>query len=405
MLRFIHCADLHLDRSFEGLYLMNESVDELLEINEKVLESIVSVAIQEAVDFVLLVGDTFHQNRPSLKTQHQFFTQMSRLEVAHIPVYLSFGNHDYYEEARYWFDFPKNVHLFTEETVQTITGETKQGVSYCISGFSYQKPWLDESKVAQFPRRQGTYHIGMYHGDQQGEHYAPFVVQEMKQKGYDYWALGHIHVATTLSTQPPIIYPGTPQGHTQKEKETPGILLVTLTQGQATWEAIPVHQLSWQEITLSLAGVSNQRMALEKIQNLFTVSKKALIRLVLSETADLPKNWLNAKEKKELIAYLNHELQLHGFAQRIYQMEEIQVVFEQQVQLNASLALKRALFQQYQDADVFREVMAELLQHPIASKVMKMEAFQQGVFEGASKEIEQEYVWKGSDNETDSSRD
>lgn len=405
MLRFIHCADLHLDRSFEGLYLMNESVDELLEINEKVLESIVSVAIKEAVDFVLLVGDTFHQNRPSLKTQHQFFTQMSRLEVAHIPVYLSFGNHDYYEEARYWFDFPKNVHLFTEETVQTIIGETKQGVSYCISGFSYQKPWLDESKVAQFPRRQGTYHIGMYHGDQQGEHYAPFVVQEMKQKGYDYWALGHIHVATTLSTQPPIIYPGTPQGHTQKEKETPGILLVTLTQGEATWEAIPVHQLSWQEITLSLAGVSNQRMALEKIQNLFTVSKKALIRLVLSETADLPKNWLNAKEKKELIAYLNHELQLHGFAQRIYQMEEIQVVFEQQVQLNASLALKRALFQQYQDADVFREVMAELLQHPIASKVMKMEAFQQGVFEGASKEIEQEYVWKGSDNETDSSRD
>ena len=405
MLRFIHCADLHLDRSFEGLYLMNESVDELLEINEKVLESIVSVAIQEAVDFVLLVGDTFHQNRPSLKTQHQFFTQMSRLEVADIPVYLSFGNHDYYEEARYWFDFPKNVHLFTEETVQTITGETKQGVSYCISGFSYQKPWLDESKVAQFPRRQGTYHIGMYHGDQQGEHYAPFVVQEMKQKGYDYWALGHIHVATTLSTQPPIIYPGTPQGHTQKEKETPGILLVTLTQGQATWEAIPVHQLSWQEITLSLAGVSNQRMALEEIQRLFTVSKKALIRLVLSETADLPKNWLNAKEKKELIAYLNHELQLQGFAQRIYQMEEIQVVFEQQVQLNASLALKRALFQQYQDADVFREVMAELLQHPIASKVMKMEAFQQGVFEGASKEIEQEYVWKGSDNETDSSRD
>ena len=405
MLRFIHCADLHLDRSFEGLYLMNESVDELLEINEKVLESIVSVAIKEAVDFVLLVGDTFHQNRPSLKTQHQFFTQMSRLEVADIPVYLSFGNHDYYEEARYWFDFPKNVHLFTEETVQTIIGETKQGVSYCISGFSYQKPWLDESKVAQFPRRQGTYHIGMYHGDQQGEHYAPFVVQEMKQKGYDYWALGHIHVATTLSTQPPIIYPGTPQVHTKKEKETPGILLVTLTQGQATWEAIPVHQLSWQEITLSLAGVSNQRMALEKIQNLFTVSKKALIRLVLSETADLPKNWLNAKEKKELIAYLNHELQLHGFAQRIYQMEEIQVVFEQQVQLNASLALKRALFQQYQDADVFREVMAELLQHPIASKVMKMEAFQQGVFEGASKEIEQEYVWKGSDNETDSSRD
>lgn len=404
MLRFIHCADLHLDRSFEGLYLMNERLKELPEANEKVLESIVSVAIHEAVDFVLLAGDTFHQNRPSLKTQHQFFTQMSRLAAENIPVYLSFGNHDYYEEERYWFDFPQNVHLFKDETVQTMTGQTARGISYSISGFSYRTSWLSQSKVAEFPTRQGDYHIGMYHGEQQSEHYAPFSVQEMKQKGYDYWALGHIHVATELSQQPPIIYPGTPQGHTQKEKVTPGILLVTLTQGKSKWEAIPVQQISWQEIPLSMLGVTNQKTALEKIQSLFLTSEKALIKLVFSETDHLPKNWLNPKEKSELIAYLNHELQRQAFGQRIYQMEEIEVVVDQQLSLNASPLLKQELFQQYQELGIFRGMMEELLQHPIAGKITKIETLQQAILEAASKELEQEYVWRGSDNETYSRR-
>lgn len=405
MLRFIHCADLHLDRSFEGLYLINESVKELPEINEQVLEAIVSVAIHEAVDFVLLAGDTFHQNRPSLKTQHQFFTQMSRLEAAQIPVYLSFGNHDYYEEARYWFEFPANVFLFKEEMVETMVGKTSRGETYAISGFSYRTPWMSASKVVEFPNRQETYHIGMYHGDQSGDRYAPFAVQEMKQKGYDYWALGHIHVATTLSTQPPIIYPGTPQGHTQKETETPGVLLVTLNQTQATWEAIPVNQLVWQEVTLSMYGIQNQKAALEKIQSLFLESEKALVKLVFSETESLPKNWLNPKEKGELIAYLNHELKGRGLDQRIYQMEEIQLVLNEKMTLNASPLLQQEIFQQYQELTVFRGMMEELLQHPIASKVTSIETLQQAILEAASKELEQEYRWRAKENETHTSRD
>ncbi|MHC5268483.1 metallophosphoesterase family protein [Enterococcus sp. LJL98] len=404
MLRFIHCADLHLDRSFEGLYLVNEGLEELPKMNAQVLESIVSVAIQEAVDFVLLVGDTFHQNHPSLKTQHQFFVQMNRLKEAEIPVYLSFGNHDYYEEARYWFDFPENVHLFKEEAVETMTGRTKKGETYAISGFSYRSPWLTESKVPSFPPRQATYQIGMYHGEQAGERYAPFNLQEMKQKGYDYWALGHIHVATTLSEQPPILYPGTPQGHTQKEVETPGVLLVTLSQGPATWQAIPVHQLSWQELPISMRGIHTQKAALERIQERWKQSEKALVKLVLSETESLPKKWLQPKEKSELIAYLNYELKEKGFEQRVYQMEEVQLVLDQKMTVHVSPALKQEIFQQYQELAIFRGMMEELLQHPIASKVTSLETLQQAILEAASKELEQEYIWKAEENETYTSR-
>ncbi|EAC9858892.1 DNA repair exonuclease, partial [Listeria monocytogenes] len=164
-----------------------------------------------AVDFVLLAGDTFHQARPSLKVQHDFFAQLQRLGEAQIPVYMIFGNHDYYDPQRYWFAFPENVILFSSEEVQTVQGTTKNGETYAISGFSYQHPWITENKVTEFPARAAVdYHIGLYHGDQAGERYAPFSISEMKPKGYDYWGLGHIHVPKTLSEQPPILYPGTP---------------------------------------------------------------------------------------------------------------------------------------------------------------------------------------------------
>ena len=67
-MKFLHAADLHLDRSFEGLTSVPEHFQErLITANQKMLKNIVDTAITQAVDFVLLVGDTFHQNRPTLK--------------------------------------------------------------------------------------------------------------------------------------------------------------------------------------------------------------------------------------------------------------------------------------------------------------------------------------------------
>ena len=404
VLRFLHCADLHLDRSFEGLQLIHDNVEHLPRANERVLEKIVSLALKEQVDFVLLVGDTFHQNRPSLKTQHHFFTEMQRLADASIPVYLSFGNHDYYDESRYWFEFPDNVHLFKEEVVETFFGTSQSNEVYAISGFSYQEKWLETGKVSEFPLRQATYQIGMYHGEIGSERYAPFTVQEMKQKGYDYWALGHIHVATTLSENPPIIYPGAPQGHTQKENDTPGVLLVTLGEGGPSWEARSVQEIDWEERACSMEGVKNQRTALEKILALFTESKSSLVKIILTDTDQLPKNWLNRKEKSELLAYLANELRDRHFEQRIYQLEEVGQALEEKIELQASGYLRDQLFEQYEDLTVFQQEIEELLQHTIASKVMDVTDLQQQVLAISKKELLEEYYWR-AENENHSRRD
>ena len=44
---------------------------------------------------------------------------MDRLAEAAIPVFMNFGNHDFYQADRYWFAFPENIQLFDEERVET----------------------------------------------------------------------------------------------------------------------------------------------------------------------------------------------------------------------------------------------------------------------------------------------
>lgn len=68
--------------------------------------------------------------------------------------------------------------------------------------------------TAQYTKMSDAhFHIGMLHGSVEGdaEHnrYAPFQIRELKEKQFDYWALGHIHKREILSEEPYIIYPGT----------------------------------------------------------------------------------------------------------------------------------------------------------------------------------------------------
>lgn len=394
MLRFIHCADLHFDRSFEGLHLVSETKS-LADSNGQVLENIVNLALEEEVDFMLFAGDTFHQNRPTLKTQHQFFQQMQRLNQQDIPVYLIFGNHDYYEAERYWFEFPENVHLFVDETVTTLLGQTTSGESYAISGFSYLHPWIQEAKVSEFPTRQAKYHIGMYHGDNNGSQYAPFQISEMKQKNYDYWALGHVHVPTVLSQQPPVIYPGTPQGHTQKEQQVAGIQLVTLNEMETTFETREVAAIQWTETKISLKSIRKQQAALDSIIENLENQAKQLIKIILVDTEELPKNWLNNKEKSEIIAYLNDVVRKKANPPIVYQIEIKGEEFES-IQLSGKEVLSQILAA-YQDERVFTTIVEELASHQLIQRTLAIEELKETTLNQVKEKFHREFHWREAD--------
>ena len=68
MVKFIHCADLHLDSPFKSKQQLSTSIFE--DVQKSAYESfkkIVDVALKEDVDFMLIVGDLFDSENRKLQ--------------------------------------------------------------------------------------------------------------------------------------------------------------------------------------------------------------------------------------------------------------------------------------------------------------------------------------------------
>lgn len=310
-MRFIHTADLHIDQPFSGINSDHSEIKKTLkEANQQVLSRIVDCCIEEKVDFLLIVGDAFHQNQPSIHTQKLVMEQFERLAKEEIKVVLSFGNHDYYTENRYWFEWPENVILYSKEKVQTKSIQLRNGDSVSISGFSYEHQWIEHSMISEFPKRnfESTYHIGFYHGDNT-KNYAPFSYGELPLS-YEYWALGHIHKSEIVSERPLAIYPGTPQGHTKKESQVQGVVCVDITRGSRNVEWLDVATVSWHQDELVIEEELYRQDLLKKIQT-FILEKKYthllnIVTLQIETTAENARELL--EEKEEIILYLQEAL-------------------------------------------------------------------------------------------------
>src|SRR5690625_6803697 len=87
---FIHAADLHLDSPFKGLTDIPETVfQDVRESTFTALNQLVQTAIMKQVDFILLVGDLFDNDKQSLKAQVQLRKAFQTLQQHDIDVYLS----------------------------------------------------------------------------------------------------------------------------------------------------------------------------------------------------------------------------------------------------------------------------------------------------------------------------
>lgn len=403
MVKFIHAADLHMDRSFEGLTNVNKSIQkELLNVNLKVLSNIVEQAIKYQVDFVLLAGDSFHQNRPSLKIQKNFFEQMNRLSERNIPVYMIFGNHDFYQQERYWFDFPKNIFLFPTERVETKELVISSGEKIAISGFSYEHPRIQKEKITEFPSRLAVnYHLGLYHGEvgSRGQgNYAPFQPSKLQAKGYDYWALGHIHTPTVLNESGTIVYPGSPQGHTQKEKESLSILLVELTKNKCHRKPLEVAQAYWKEQEISLKYVKSVNEIIQMIKSKINFSNEKLILLSIEliDYNHLGHEVIERIYSDELVEYFSEELAYLSssvFIWRIFTRETYEGTTR--IPLSVSERLIDQIFGSYRIPENFHHILNEAYTHPEAIKLIHdLSDFQKQTLEKAKELLNQDFLFE-----------
>ncbi|MGR8826085.1 DNA repair exonuclease [Leuconostoc citreum] len=230
-MKFIHAGDIHLGNPFIGLDAqLPDNLKQLVQQStHQAFMKMINDALTEKVDLLLLPGDFYSVSESSPRLQELVQSAFLKLNQAGIQVFLSLGNHDFEANTSQHLPWPENVYIF-DQHVETTYHTTASGEKIAVTGFSYQSQRQMTPVIDEFPTRdQGVdYHLGMYHGavGVTGEPYAPFKVTDMLEKGYDYWALGHIHVRQTLNTRPFIGYSGSIQGLNRKEVGPKGYYIV-----------------------------------------------------------------------------------------------------------------------------------------------------------------------------------
>ncbi|QOY97118.1 DNA repair exonuclease [Leuconostoc citreum] len=230
-MKFIHAGDIHLGNPFIGLDAqLPDNLKQLVQQStHQAFMKMINDALTEKVDLLLLPGDFYSASESSPRLQELVQSAFLKLNQAGIQVFLSLGNHDFEANTSQHLPWPENVYIF-DQHVETTYHTTASGEKIAVTGFSYQSQRQMTPVIDKFPTRDQAvdYHLGMYHGavGVTGEPYAPFKVTDMLEKGYDYWALGHIHVRQTLNTRPFIGYSGSIQGLNRKEVGPKGYYIV-----------------------------------------------------------------------------------------------------------------------------------------------------------------------------------
>jgi exonuclease SbcD len=271
-MRLVHAADLHLDSPLRGLSrLGDDSVAETLRVaGRRALENLVRLVIEETVPVLFLAGDVYDGNWHDYGTGRFFVRQMDRLHDAGVRVVMVSGNHDAESEITRSLRLPPNVTVLDVDMPQSVRLDDLGAV---VHGQGYMTRAVLHNLAAEYPDRDpGSINIGLLHtsvdGQQGHERYAPCSLTDLLAKGYDYFALGHVHRRAILHEgEHTVAYSGNLQGRHARETGPKGALLVDLEPGHpASVDFRALDAARWEQVAVPVEGCKGLDDALEAIE-------------------------------------------------------------------------------------------------------------------------------------------
>ncbi len=266
---FIHAADLHIDSPLAGLGLKDRAVAErFAQAGRRAVEALVAETIRSQAAFLIVAGDIFDGDWRDVTTGLFFVRAIGALHRAGIPTIMVKGNHDSESGMSRSLTYPDTVRFFASRKPETFELPEHR---VALHGRSFPNRLVPDDFVASYPaRRDGWLNIGVLHtsldGSRGHDGYAPCSVEELRRFGYDYWALGHVHTAETLSKNPWIVYPGNLQGRSVRETGAKGAMRVTVEDGRIiAVEPLAFDGARWAHETVDVSGADSEAEVIERI--------------------------------------------------------------------------------------------------------------------------------------------
>jgi exonuclease SbcD len=232
--KIVHAADLHLDSPLTGLSRYEGApVAEVRGATRRALENLVTLCLEEDAKLLLLAGDLYDGDWRDYSTGLFFAAQLARLRESGARVVWIRGNHDAQSKLTHHLELGDHCHELG--TKKPVTLELP-ALDVAVHGQGFATQAVTEDLSARYPEPvRGALNIGLLHTALSGRRghapYAPCDAAQLAARGYDYWALGHVHQREVVSDSPYVVFPGNLQGRHVRETGEKGATLITVRDG------------------------------------------------------------------------------------------------------------------------------------------------------------------------------
>jgi len=278
-MKFVHAADLHLDSPLAGLSKYEGApVEQIRGATRRALENLVKLCLSERAELLVIAGDLYDGDWRDYSTGLFFNKQMSALRAGNVRVVWIRGNHDAASKLTAHLHLPDNVRELSHKKPDSFVIE-ELGIAVHGQGFDTREVTSDLSSRYPEPKR-GMFNIGLLHTALEGRAghapYAPCRLSALVDRGYDYFALGHVHTREVLSEKPWIVFPGNLQGRHARETGPKGASLVTVEGEQVrTVEHRSLDEVRWHQAEADVSDERSLDGVLERVRESLGVAVSA----------------------------------------------------------------------------------------------------------------------------------
>ena len=280
-MKFVHIADMHFDSPFVNLS-DREYMGELRRLEQrKVFKKVIDYIKENNISYLFISGDLY---------EHQYIKQstieyINRLfkEIPDTKIYIAPGNHDPFLKNSYYskFNWNNNVKIFTDN-IEKVEEEDVN-----IYGFGFTDFYCDDSGIESVDiQDKEKLNVLVIHGaldssKLEDRQYNPMKRNMLKEKGFDYIALGHIHKLDYNSEQNQnIVYPGSTVSLGFDELGKHGMIVGEFNEKQLSLDFVPLDDKEYKVIELDITNINSKEELIEKI-DVLDINENEYIEIVL----------------------------------------------------------------------------------------------------------------------------
>lgn len=272
-MKFIHLADVHFDVPFSTISDRADLGQERRLEQRAAFKKVIDFIKDNKIDYLFISGDLYEQEY--IRKSTIIYINDLFKEIKDTKIYIAPGNHDPYIKESYYnnFEWSDNVKIFTAN-VENVENDDANIYGYGFNNYKMNLDQLNDIRIKDINKINILITHGMIiEGKEIKGDYNPINLRELKSKGFDYVALGHIHKRSEY-------YPGSLISMGFDETGEHGFIYGEIKNKKLTTKFIKADSREFKKMDFDVSNIYSEDELIEKLNSIDTENNLYEINLI-----------------------------------------------------------------------------------------------------------------------------